>query len=61
LIGSPGGAAQVVADDLDHLDGAEGARSRRSPQLVIVDLGHATMMPAAAWWVADLGTAGWAG
>jgi hypothetical protein len=46
----------VVADDLDDLDGAErGPQPAEGGELLIVDLGHVTMMPGSAWWVADLG------
>ena len=38
--------AWVVADDLDHLDRAEGGRQQpEGRELVIVDLRHATIMP----------------
>jgi hypothetical protein len=41
--------ARVVADDLDHHDGTEGGpQPAEGRELVIVDLGHATMMPDAA-------------
>jgi hypothetical protein len=39
----------VVADNLDHLDRAEGGpQPPEGRQLVIVDLGHTTMMPGSA-------------
>jgi hypothetical protein len=39
----------LVADDLDHLDWAEGGpQPVEGRELVIVDLGHATMMPGCA-------------
>jgi len=35
-----------MANDLDHLDGAEGGpQPAEGRELVIVDLGHVTMMP----------------
>jgi hypothetical protein len=35
-----------MANDLDHLDGAEGdPQPAESRELVIVDLGHITIMP----------------
>ena len=41
--------ALVVADDLDHHDGTEGGpQPAEGRELVIVDLGHATMIPDAA-------------
>jgi hypothetical protein len=37
---------RVVADNLDHLDEAEGGpQPAEGRELVIVDLGHTTMMP----------------
>jgi hypothetical protein len=41
--------AEVIADDLDYLDGAEGGpQPTEGRQLVIVDLGHTTMMAGSA-------------
>jgi hypothetical protein len=40
-----------VADDLDDLDGAEGGpQPAEGRELVIVDLGHITMMPPPPGW-----------
>jgi hypothetical protein len=40
---------RVVADDLDDLDGAEGEpQPPQGRELVIIDLGHTTMMPGSA-------------
>jgi hypothetical protein len=39
-----------VADDLDDLDEAEGGpQPAEGRELVIVDLGHTTMMPRLGW------------
>jgi hypothetical protein len=41
---------RIVAGDRDDLDGAEGGpQPPEGRELVIVDLGHATMMPGSAW------------
>jgi hypothetical protein len=41
---------RVVADDLDDLDESEGGpQPPQGRKLVIVDLGHTTMMPGPAW------------
>jgi hypothetical protein len=39
-----------MANDLDNLDGAKGdPQPAEGRELVIVDLGHAPMMPGSAW------------
>jgi len=44
-----------MANDLDDLDGAEGGpQPAQGRELVIVDLGHTTMMPGSAYLVSGL-------